>query len=394
MKVVLISPKNSYLKDSGDRPPLGIAYLGAYLREKEFDVELVDMNHTSKIPDADFYGVSIVTPAYSEAIKIAKKLKGKGTLIASGPHPSAVPHIPYFDKIIRGEGERALYWICSGKYNRKIITAPLINNLDILPFPARDLLPMEKYSLKLDGEPATPIITSRGCPFNCIYCGKQLYGQIWRGNSAKYVVSEMRHIISKYGISNFYIYDDAFTLNKARIDKLCFLIKKKHLDVSFRCTSRVDCVTKSMLSKLKAVGCKKICYGVESGSSKILNTIQKGFTKQKVRQIVKTTKEVGIKTKLYFMLGLPSDTKRTMQQTINFCNELNPDEADFYILTPYPGSKLWTCPEKYDIKINYDKNWNNVQAGSSCGVNITHRKVNKDEILYYYNKAKQNWGNK
>lgn len=396
MKVTMISPRDTFLKDAGDRPPLGIAYIGAYLREKGIDVSLVDMNHTDNIPEADIYGVSVVTPNFSEAMDIGTRLMFKGVLVAGGPHPSAVPHsMDGFEKVVVGEGERAMYEICQNPRSpKRVISAELIQNLDSLPFPARDLLPMEKYSLKIEDEPATPIITSRGCPYGCIYCGKQMYGRVWRAHSAGYVVNEMRAIKNEFGIDRFYIYDDTFTLDKKRVHDICFLLSHRLVGAKFRCTSRVDCVDKKLLNALKRAGCDEICYGVESGSNDVLRKINKGFTRETVMRTVKETKDAGLRVKLYFMLGLPGDTEKTMRETIEFSKELEPDEVGFYILTPYPGSKLWENPEKYGMGIICDPNWHYIQAGKGVSVSTTHRNINKEVILKYYVEANKLWGKK
>jgi len=393
MKVTLISPHDSFLNDAGDRSPLGIAYIGAYLREKGIDVSLVDMNHTSDIPDSDLYGVSVVTPNYVEATKLAEELWWKGTTVAGGPHASAVPEsLGVFDHVVVGEGECSMLSICKRKKS-KIVTSPMIKDLDTLPFPARDLLPMDKYSLEIGDEPATPIITSRGCPYGCVYCGKQMYGNKWRAHSANYVVNEMKSVKKEFGIKAFYIYDDTFTLDKKRVHDICSLISHKLRKIKFRCTSRVDCVDKKLLSSLKKAGCDEICYGVESGSNDILRNINKGFTKETVIRTVKETKDAGLRVKLYFMLGLPGDTEKTMQETIEFSKELEPDEADFYIMTPYPGSELWSNPTKFGIKIDFDPKWRYIQAGNSIRVDIMHENLKKRIIHNYYKQAKQIWGN-
>ena len=394
-KVSLISPRDTFLKDAGDRPPLGIAYIGAYLRERGIDVSLVDMNHTDTLPKADIYGVSVATPNYSEAMDIGTRLMFEGLLVAGGPHPSAVPEsMDGFGKVVIGEGERAMYEICQNPTSpKREIRSELIQDLDSLPHPARDLLPMDKYSLKIDDEPATPIITSRGCPYGCIYCGKQMYGRKWRAHSAGYVVNEMRDIKEEFDIKAFYIYDDTFTLDKKRAHDICFLLHWLP-KTKFRCTSRVDCVDKSLLAALKKAGCDEICYGVESGNNDILRNINKGFTKETVIRTVKETKEAGIRTKLYFMLGLPGDTEKTMRETIEFSKELDPDEAGFYILTPYPGSELWDDPLKYGIEIEHDPNWKYIQAGKEPSISINHQNINKEVILQYYVEANKLWENK
>lgn len=399
MKVTLISPRDSFLKNAGDRPPLGIAYIGAYLRERGISVSLVDMNHSNDVPEADIIGISIVTPNYSEAIDVAEWIKSSTLLVAGGPHPSAVQDgLDIFDKIVVGEGEQAMYDICVKQAlgvsdKERIINTKLIEDLDTIPFPARDLLPMEKYSLKIDDEPATPIITSRGCPYGCVYCGKQMYGKRWRAHSASYVVNEMRSIKNEFDIDRFYIYDDTFTLDKKRVHDICSLMSHQLGKIRFRCTSRVDCVDRKLLNTLKRAGCDEICYGVESGNNHILRKINKGFTKDIVMRTVKETKDAGLRVKLYFMLGLPGDTEKTMQETIDFSKELEPDEADFYILTPYPGSDLWNKPAEFGIKIDSDPKWRFIQAGKEGHVSIQHENLKKDVILSYYRKAKQIWGN-
>ena len=352
------------------------------------------MNHTEDIPDSDLYGVSVVTPNYVEATELAEELWWRGTTIAGGPHASAVPEsLNMFDHVVIGEGERSMLSICKRK-KPKYLKSQLIGNLDTLPIPARDLLPMDKYSLKIEGEPATPIITSRGCPYGCVYCGKQMYGNKWRAHSASYVVKEMQSVKKEFDIDRFYIYDDTFSLDKKRVHDICSLMSQRLRKMKFRCTSRVDCVDEKLLKTLKKAGCDEICYGVESGSNDILRNINKGFTKEVVMKTVEETKAAGIRVKLYFMLGLPGDTEKTMQETKDFSKELEPDEAGFYILTPYPGSDLWDDPKKYGIEIDYDPSWNYIQAGKEPSISINHRNINKEVILKYYVEANKLWGKK
>lgn len=397
VKVVLISPVDDYLQDAGDRPALGLAYLAGYARENGFDdIEIVDLNHETEIPEADLYGITAVTPAFSNALTIAKNLKAKykKPVILGGPHASAVPRtIPIFDKIIVGEGEKSFLKVLKGESTMRIVASPLIQDLDEIPMPAWDLLPMKKYNLKLDGEPATSLITSRGCPFGCVYCGKQVYGRTWRGHSAKRVIAEMQFLKDKYGIESFVIYDDTFTLKKSRIYEMQELMKQEKMDwVKFRCTTRADQVDIDLLKALKEMGCMEICYGVESGNDEILKASHKGMTTSQNERAIRLTKKYGMKTKAYFIVGLPFETKKTVLQTLRFAKRANPDFADFYILAPYPGSELFQNPSQFGMTVEKDCNWRYIQAGREEPTpRIYDNNLGKYERLELYRQVKAEW---
>ncbi len=219
---------------------------------------------------------------------------------------------------------------------------PLIRDLDALPFPARHLLELDRYSLAApDGEPMLTVLSSRGCPYNCSYCFKGIVGRTYRQRSPESIVAELKHLKSTYGVRNFYFIDDLFTLSTKRLVTISQMIVDEGLDIRWQCLGRVDRVTPESLEAMARGGCREIHYGIESGNPEVLAATGKRISLEQVRQAVAWTAQSGIRSKGYFMLGLPGDTEETMEQTIRFACELDLDEAMFSITTPFPGTRLW-----------------------------------------------------
>ncbi len=398
MKVVLVNPPDTYLKHTGDRPPLGLAYIAAYAQNKGFsDIKIVDMNHDSEIPEADVFGFGAATPSYNEAVRIAGKLKSRDpncTTVIGGAHASAVPETATaFDKVVVGEGEDSFVKILENGCPERIVSFPLIRNLDDIPMPAWGLLPMKKYSLDFEGKPATSLITSRGCPFACCYCGKQIFGRTWRGHSAQRVVQEMQYLNSEFGYENFFIYDDAFTLKKDRIFEMQKMFREERMEwVDFRCTTRADLVDSSVLRALKEMGCTEVCFGVESGNDEILRLNNKGMTTQQNMKAVNEAKRLGLKVKAYFIIGMPFETRETVLQTLEFAKKLDPHDADFYVMAPFPGSPMWENPEKYGVTIEKNCDWNYLQASRGAPEpKVYSKQLGKEQRMELYYLIKEEW---
>jgi len=198
---------------------------------------------------------------------------------------------------------------------------------------------MEKYSL--EGKKFATIITSRGCPFSCIFCSSsQLFGKIWRARSPENVIKEIKLLKNKYGVREIEFLDDTFTLNKKRAERICELLIQQNISISWSCSSRVDTINQSLIEKLKKAGCHTIYVGVESGSQEILNIIGKGVTLTQIEKAVNLIKKVNLNSFGSFILGIPGETVKTIKKTINFAKRLSPSFVQFSICTPYPGTKL------------------------------------------------------
>jgi anaerobic magnesium-protoporphyrin IX monomethyl ester cyclase len=235
---------------------------------------------------------------------------------------------------------------------------PFNENLDDLPFAARHLLDNAKYTLPVINEPYTLIITSRGCPYSCIYCtAHQYYGKKLRLRSAENVVDEMQECLEKHSIRNFTMWSDTFNQNKKFVMEVCAELKKRGLDKKIRwmANSRVDHVDREVLREMRSSGCIGVSYGVESGVDEILENMKKGATAEQARVAVRLTKEAGIEVLTHIIFGLPGDTPETINQTIEYVKEMDPDYAQFYCAIPFPKTELeemgkkngWITTEDY-----------------------------------------------
>jgi anaerobic magnesium-protoporphyrin IX monomethyl ester cyclase len=419
MKVCLVSPL--YYSDvksvvGVSSPPLGLAYLASVLRQ-DHGVKIIDsniLNYTIEDVERelrsfnpDVVGVTSVTPSIYEAYKvaeIAKKVREDCTVILGGPHATFMPRqtleeCKYVDMIVRGEGEettreliehiekgaslREVKGITFREDNEIIDTEPrpFIKNIDDIPFPSRDLLPLDLY--KYNGVKYTSMLTSRGCPFKCSFCSSsRLFGGFWRGRSPENVLEEMKIIYEEYGVRNIMIVDDTFTLNQERAEKICDGIIKEGWDISWGASSRVDTLSKRLVEKMKKAGCWVIFLGIESGCQKILDTIGKRITLEQVKNAVRILKDAGIQVLGSFIIGFLQDTKETIEETIKFAKSLKLDYAEFSILTPYPGTPIFDYAKENNLLLTED--WSKYTATEPV---LKNRWVSTREVNALFQKA-------
>ncbi len=390
MKIALVFPRYKY--PSGD-PPLGIAYIAAYLKENSgCRVELIDttfntsseyINSVFKHNDYDIIGISSMTSMIDDAIKVAEIAKANNPnslVIAGGPHPSVLPNETLqnknIDAVCIGEGESTFLEIVRNngnlegvkgvwfKKNGNILKNPgrePIGELDTLPFPARDLLPMNKYFknwFQLDSvDPnlvGTSIISSRGCPYNCTYCQPTLmtlFGNKIRKRSPENILQEITYLREKYNINAFMFQDDTFIIDKKWALEICDRILDNGLDLKWGCNVRANLVSKDLLTRMKAAGLRKIFMGIESASQRILDDIyNKRITIEHVKRTVEIAKELELKVQGYFMLGAPTETVDEIKRTIKFAKTLDIDEATFSITTPLPRTYLYDKIKELIVK--------------------------------------------
>lgn len=420
--IALINPNASVevVKRLGiSTPPLGLGYLAAMLRERGFKVKIVDdlveklsfSELLNRIKDATIVGITSTTPTFSAALRYACAIKRRlphTFIVLGGVHVTFMPYQALkntcVDAVCIGEGEYTLVELaerveagrsleglkgliykdygnergwengmndcdenCSIKQrdNTRIINngpREFIQDLDSLPFPAYDLMPLEKYTVLGQRLEHFPMITSRGCPFGCRYCSSSLFlGRKFRARSPKNVVDEIEWLVDDFKAKYIAFSDDTFTLSKRRVIEICDEIIKRNLDIKWSCSSRVDTISKELLEKMKKAGCSAIYYGVESASQRVLNYYKKRINLDRVKEAVKLTKKVGMETICSFIIGSPYETKEDMKETLKFALKLNPDYAQFSILTPYPGTDIYQEAKEKNLLLT--ENFDDYTAG-------------------------------
>jgi radical SAM superfamily enzyme YgiQ (UPF0313 family) len=234
------------------------------------------------------------------------------------------------------------------KNNGQIIitkTRNFIKNLDSLPLPARELFPLNKYRTAPPPygrkKPYFVMITSRGCPFQCAYCSKDVFKDTFRARSPKKVCDEVEELISKYNAREIQFSDDDFTMDMQRAEQICDEILRRNLKIRWSCLTRADLVNEKLLRKMKDAGCWLIAYGVESGNQKLLDAINKGINIEQTISAFEMTRKAGISPLCSFMFGLPGETKKTIQETIDFVKKIKPAFISCGVLFVYPGSRFF-----------------------------------------------------
>jgi len=329
----------------------------------------------------DLIGLTTYTPGITGVQHICHKIKEESEvpIYLGGIHASALPRLTLketgADGVIVGEGEREITNLVSriekGLSTPRIIHSnSFIEELDSIPYPARHLLKdyNDFYS--------TQVITSRGCPYNCIFCASHIiWGHKPRFRSPENVVGELIELKEKHGVDKVRICDDTFTLSKRHVLGICEEIIQSRVKIGFSCGSRVDTLDSEMAEALKRAGCYRVTLGIESGNQQVLYDIKKNIKKEDAERTVKILKEAGLEAYTYFMIGHPTDTKQTIQDTRDFMKKLDPDMAEASIVTPFPGTELWEFFSKHNTD-NID--WFNFFCQSE-GV-ISSGKLSKEEI--------------
>jgi radical SAM superfamily enzyme YgiQ (UPF0313 family) len=373
MKILLIHPPSRKRnREDVVVPPLGLAYLAAVVEGEGHKVKIIDafalgmdwreFEAEVKKEKADLVGIGGMTPTVDNTLRAIKICRPyTATLVMGGPHLSVHQQeffrdCPEVDFGIVGEGEMAFSglvkrleegkapWEVPGLVSAEKRNPPgkFISDLDSVPFPARHLLPNQAYHYALwPGKKITTVITSRGCPYQCIFCDKSIFGSKWRARSSQNVLDEIEQIVKDFKIYSIILYDDLFTLNKQRVIEICQGILDRGLRIEWKCEGRVDRVDAEMLGWMKKAGCSLIAYGVESGNQEGLDYLRKKTTLSQIRQAFELTHKAGIRPMAYFILGIPVETFEQGLQTVEFARELKPEYAQFSILSPYKGTKLY-----------------------------------------------------
>lgn len=395
MKIILVNPSIS--KENTRRlvpivknlfynsAPLGLCYLASFLIMEGHQVEIVDgaveglsieeiIGRIDKF-SPDIAGITTFTVSVSSAYGLVREIKKRFPLIkiiAGGPHITSNPcdliNHPEVDIAVIGEGEITFrdLAVAINKGNNieevngiafiragKLFFTPCreyIANLDILPFPARNLLPLRLYRPQPNDQrelPKLSMISSRGCPYSCIFCDKNVFKNKYRSFSAEYIVREMAHLVKDFKAKDIAFVDSTFTPSRQRVYDIVNEIKKADLDVTWTCAVRADILDRDVLTAMKEAGCWRVRFGIESGNEEVLKFINKRITKEQIRKVANWAYELNLQPKAFFIVGHLTDTKQTIEETISFACSLPLRDITVQFNTPLVNTFQYQLLDKY-----------------------------------------------
>lgn len=408
-RILLINPPFYRLMQSHfNGLNLGVSYIASVLAEKDFNVKIYNADYvdTNNYPtqeqlfqnyigykeilssrksdiwrevkekiksfNPDIVGISMSTGSYKSSIivaQLAREVNSEVLVVVGGPHPTLAPQTvrdEEVDYLIRGEGEFAFLEFVEGKpvedieglsyvRNGEVIhnaSREFIEDLDSLPFPARDLFLNTGDNMYLGD-----IMVGRGCPYVCSFCASpKIWKRSVRFRSPSSVIKEIKEVVGKYKQPQISFVDDTFTLVKERTKEICRLIINEGIEIQWKCTTRADKLDRELVSLMKRAGCICAKIGAESGSERILKLVQKHETKDDIRKAAKLIREQGIALTVYFMAGFPDETNEDLRETIEFAIELQADYYSLGIVAPYYGTGVYTML-KNQGKINEENHW-------------------------------------
>ncbi len=414
----------TYVKPHVQEDPLsmilGIGYLGAALEREGIPVELCDeriandQSMKEVIQRNDIIGFSALTPNIRRALAWAKYAKERGkTTIMGGPHASVDQGVfldsGHFDYVLKGEAEYTLpQFLKALEANDEKALAeipglaamrdgelwvdnpapPLIKKLDDLPIPARHLLPMESY-FKNNPEHLVYIFTTRGCPFKCIFCQKELTGRGFRVRSTEAIVDELEHIIKTYDPGVILFVDEILTLRKKRIHEMCDEILRRGLKFEWVANTRADCVDYPLLKHMHRAGCRRIYYGWESGSQRMLDVLKKDLTPEVIINAARMTRRAGIWAKVYLIVGSPGETPQDITETEKVLRLAGPDLIRVSVFNPLIGTESW---DGYQASIDVaDLSENYVSSNRSCYKHEHFTQVELEELRKNMVRSYERW---
>jgi len=380
LKTLLVNPLQPHLVSRKGRiynrvwPPLSLANCAALLRAEHHDVAVLDANAyrmgaseaaaQARGYDAVFLSSAGLDRWQCPAIDLSPLLGIAGALRRAsermflvGPHGTARPaemlELVGADAVVRGEPEMTVLEICRGTPFRDTHGVTYRENgtpistedrkpfdLDTLPMPAFDLLPMDRYRYELLGNRFALFEGSRGCGARCMFCFKAMYGDTVRRKSPDKLIAEVDHVLATFGVRTAYFMDLEFTTSRRLVNELCDHLTKKNHRLKWTCQTRFDQVNAPLLKKMKKAGCSLIHFGVETGSDKVMKSLNKGISLDQIREGIKLVHAAGIQTACFFMFGFPGETLDDIRQSFEFAKELNPTYAAFHIAAPYPGTRF------------------------------------------------------
>ena len=383
MKVSLIQPQsgNPFLKV----PPLGLAYIASVLKRNDIEAKILDLTveHIDtctylKREKPDIIGISSIVTNARQALELAEQSKiilPESFVVMGGPYPSMMgtqllASHSAVDAALVGEAEHTFLELVKRLQNRQNIdaidglvfrednkirsnpTPKPINPLDKIPFPARKELKMRLYEKN-----AGTIFTSRGCPQQCIFCSKPVFGSQWRGHSPDYVLKEIEHLIAEHDVSTLSVLDDNFTADLDRAERILdgIIAKEWNLNIYFWNGMRADHTTKTLVTKLKRAGCTTINFGVETINPEVMSFIRKGISLEQIENAIRLTRQAGIQANVFLMIGNPGDTTKTADKIVEFVEKTHVDGVHLSMATPMLGTTFWDWVDKNGLWLDCNR---------------------------------------
>ena len=395
-------------------PSLGVAYVASYLKGNGIKVRLVDVACAIRSEEEvastirelrpRMVGITAVTagmPTVHRIAQITKQIDPEIVVVAGGPHPCALPadtlEEPAIDLVVEGEGEVPLLELARGTspeavpgvtfrgHDGGIVSVPrgpLLEDMDALPVPLFDHLPVHDYGYLVLGN-ALPVLSARGCPLPCTFCASTVVNQRrYRARSPEAFADEIRWIHSRFGIDSYVFCDDTFTLDQKRTVALCEELLRLDFPIRWSCMIRAAGLRRSTLAIMKRAGCRLVEIGAESGDEEILESIQKKTKLHEIRTTVDRAKGVGLLTNAFFILGLPGETPETVKRTIDFAASLPIDFAQFSMFTPLPGTASWDQVEESPDMECIANDWSDFSRYRGAIVNSTALPARELEALH------------
>ena len=385
-EILLVHPRVTE-RSFGGMPPLGLAWIAAYLEGNGYNVDIVDLQvykgsigeviRKSKPKLVGITGTSNTRYMSFDIARTAKRIDEKIFTVYGGAHATftakdTLENLPEIDAVVSGEGEETMLEIAEAVLRDKLNLSdikglsyiengtviqnpvrPRIRALEGLPLPARHLMNMKDYDLKMDflDIPGASVMTSRGCPINCSYCSASaMFGKTLSLRSAKNVVDEIEILLTDYGAKGIKFFDSTLTLRRDHINSLCDEIMRRRLQFPWECEIRVNTVSRDLLKMMKEAGCYYVDFGVESASPYVLKAMRKGITIDQVIDVFHWTKDMGILTKVFFTFGHIRETLEDAMVTLDFIERYKKYITSFGIgvgIKIYPGTQV----ERYAYEI-------------------------------------------
>jgi radical SAM superfamily enzyme YgiQ (UPF0313 family) len=371
---------NSYRSNEASWINHGLAILASVMKQKGYAVDLIDLRRLTgwqhfrqivKNGIGEIAAITMMSVDYdhsTKAAKIIKEFKPETKIIVGGPHPSICPEeledLEFIDCIVKGEGEITLPKLAAslkkGESLPKVVQGIPLENLDESPWADRDLFKsLEKPFVPFLKKPFVTLIAGRGCRYNCNFCQpaeRIMFGRKVRRRSVSNFIEELKYLRKRYNFNSFMIHDDCITEDRKWIMEFCEEYKSAGFKLPFVAQSRADiiCNNRDMVRALREIGLELFLIGFESGSDRVLKSIQKGCTRNQNLEAARICKEEGIKIWANYMLGLPTETNQEALETLSMLEQIKPYRCSPAFYTPHPGSKLYEVGQKNGIHLIND----------------------------------------